>query len=184
MFTSDHSCHFKTRNAEYKRSPHEGSIHIPFIIEGPGFNRGLQIPELVSQVDFTPTLLAAAGLPVQDGMQGRSMVPLLDRRTEGWREEVYFEMTEFYTGRGLRTPQYTYAVMAAKQRGWQTVPRADRYVEYALYDNFADPHQLVNLAGRAPYQDVAQDLRKRLLARMREAGDPPATIEANWFPYA
>jgi hypothetical protein len=74
--------------------------------------------------------------------------------------------------------------MAPKQRGWQTVPRADRYVEYALYDNFADPHQLVNLAGRAPYQDVAQDLRKRLLARMREAGDPPATIEANWFPYA
>ena len=43
MFISDHGCHFKTRNAEYKRSPHESSIHIPLIVEGPGFNRGMQV---------------------------------------------------------------------------------------------------------------------------------------------
>lgn len=184
MFTSDHSCHFKTRNAEYKRSPHEGSIHIPMIVEGPGFNRGLQISELVSQVDITPTLLEAAGFPVPKAMQGHSVLPLLDRKTEGWRNEVYFEMTEFYTGRGLRTPQYTYAVLAPKQRGWQTVPGADRYVEYALYDNYADPYQLVNLAGRATHQQVAAQLRQRILARMKEAGDPPAAIEPSWFPYA
>src|SRR5271157_338256 len=72
MFTSDHSCHFKTRNNEYKRSPHEGSIHIPLIVEGPGFNRAMQVSELVSQVDYAPTLLDAAGLPVPQAMQGRS----------------------------------------------------------------------------------------------------------------
>ena len=184
MFTSDHSCHFKTRNNEYKRSPHEGSIHTPLIVEGPGFNRGMQISELVSQVDYTPTLLDAAGLPIPTTMQGRTLMPLLDRKTEGWRNEVYFEMTEFYTGRGLRTPQYTYAVLAPKERGWQTVPGADRYVEYALYDNYADPYQLVNLAGRDPYRQVLQELRNRLLARMKEAGDPPASIEPSWFPYS
>jgi hypothetical protein len=52
-----------------------------------------------------------------------------------------------------------------------------------LYDNYADPHQQVNLAGRTPYQPVLQDLRRRLLARMKEAGDPTATIEPSWFPY-
>lgn len=184
IFTSDHSCHFKTRNAEYKRSPHESSIHVPLIVEGPGFNRALEIPELVSQVDYMPTLLESAGVAIPQGVQGRSVLPLLDRKTEGWRNETYFEMTEFYTGRGLRTPQYTYAVLAPKERGWQPVPNAARYVDYVLYDNYADPYQHVNLAGRAPYKDVAQDLRKRLLARMREAGDPAATIEASWFPYS
>jgi arylsulfatase A-like enzyme len=184
MFTSDHGCHFKTRNTEYKRSPHESSIHVPLVVEGPGFNRGLQISELVSQVDLMPSLLEAAGIPRPPGIQGHSFLPLLDRKTEGWRNEVYFEMSEFYTGRGLRTPQYTYAVLAPKQPGWKTVPGSDRYVEYALYDNYADPHQLVNLAGRAPYQQIAQELRTRLLARMKEAGDPPATIENSWFPYA
>ncbi len=183
MFTSDHGCHFKTRNPEYKRSPHEGSIHIPLIVEGPGFNRRMQVPELVSQVDIAPTLLHVAGIAIPPGMQGRSLLPLLDRKTDGWRNEVYFELSEFVTGRGLRTPQYTYAVASPKQTGWKVEPGAERYVEYAFYDNYADPYQLVNLAGRAEYQATARELRTRLLSRMKEAGDPPASIENCWFPY-
>jgi arylsulfatase A-like enzyme len=184
MFTSDHGNHFRTRNAEYKRSPHESSIHIPLIIEGPGFNRGIQVNELVSQVDFAPTLLAAAGLPVPATMQGHSVLPLLDRRSEGWRNEVYFEMSEFITGRGLRTPQYTYAAAVPRVPGWKAVPSAEKYVEYMLYDLNADPYQQVNLAGRVPYQKIAAELRQRLLARMNEASGERATIDPDWFPYS
>jgi arylsulfatase A-like enzyme len=182
-FISDHSNHFKTRNSEYKRSPHDASTHIPLIIEGPGFNRSLQIPELVSQVDLAPSLLEAAGLAVPDSMQGRSFLPLLDRRTGRWRNEVYFEMSEFVTGRGLRSPQYTYAVMAPKQPGWESVPAADRYVEYAVYDNYADPYQHVNLAGRVPYQKVSEELRESMLKRIHEASGATPVIEPSWFPY-
>ncbi len=182
-FISDHACHFKTRNAEYKRSPHDSSIHIPLIIEGPGFNRGIQVPELVSQVDLTPSLLTAAEVPVPASMQGHSFLPLLDRKTGGWRNETYFEMAEFVTGRGLRTPQYTYAAMAPKEPGWKAAPSAARYVEYALYDNYADPWQHVNLAGRATHRAIAADLRKRLVERIREASGAEAAIEPSWFPY-
>jgi arylsulfatase A-like enzyme len=184
IFTSDHSCHFKTRNSEYKRSPHDSSIHIPLIVEGPGFNRSLEISELVSQVDLMPSMLESAGVRVPASVQGRSFLPLLDRRTEGWRNEVFFQMSEFVTGRGLRTPQYTYAVMAPKMPGWRAAPAAEKYVEYMLYDNYADPFQHVNLAGRTPYQSVAADLRKRMLARMAEAGDVKAVIEPCWMPYS
>jgi arylsulfatase A-like enzyme len=190
MFTSDHSCHFKTRNTEYKRSPHDGSIHIPLVIEGPGFNRSMAIDELVSQVDFAPTLLAAANVPVPSTMpglstmQGRGFLPLLDRRTEGWPNEVFFQMSEFVTGRGLRTPQYTYAVMAPKLPGWKAVPSAEKYVEYVLYDNYADPYQLVNLAGRATHQQVLTQLRLRMAVRLRESAGETATIEPSWFPYS
>jgi arylsulfatase A-like enzyme len=180
---SDHGCHFKTRNTEYKRSPHESSIHIPLIIEGPGFNRSLEIPELVSQVDLAPALLEAAGVAVPASMQGHSFLGLLDRRTQGWRNEVYFEMSEFVTGRGLRTPQYTYAAAAPKGPGWRPVPKADRYVEYALYDHGADPYQQVNLAGRAPYAKIAEALRQRLIARVKESSGASAAVEPCWFPY-
>ena len=183
MFTSDHGNHFRTRNSEYKRSPHESSIHIPLIVEGPGFNRGMQVSELVSHVDFAPTLLSAVGLPVPSTMQGHSFLPLLDRRTEGWRNEVYFEMSEFMTGRGLRTPQYTYAAAAPKVPGWRDVPSVEKYVEYMLYDLPGDPYQQVNLAGRVPYQKIAAELRQRLLARMREASGESAGIDPAWFPY-
>jgi hypothetical protein len=53
-----------------------------------------------------------------------------------------------------------------------------------LYDNYADPFQHVNLAGRATHQQVAAALRARLLEHMRQAGDPAATIEPCWFPYS
>ena len=64
LFTSDHGCHFKTRNAEYKRSCHESSIRVPTALSGPGFEGGGQVRQLVSLVDLPPTLLDAAGLPV------------------------------------------------------------------------------------------------------------------------
>ncbi|WJH34456.1 sulfatase-like hydrolase/transferase [Paenibacillus sp. CC-CFT747] len=52
LFTSDHGCHFKTRNGEYKRSAHESSIRIPAAIYGPGFMQGGQVRQLVSLLDI------------------------------------------------------------------------------------------------------------------------------------
>jgi arylsulfatase A-like enzyme len=184
MFISDHGCHFKTRNTEYKRSPHESSIHVPLVMEGPGFNRGLVIPEIVSHVDYAPSLLSAVGLPVPASMQGHSFLPLLDRKTEGWRNEAYFEMSEYVTGRGLRTPQFTYAAMAPRPPGWVPVPRADRYFEYMMYDNYADPAQQVNLAGRATHTKQAAELRARLAERMFEASGIRAPVDPCQFPYS
>jgi len=184
VFLSDHACHFKTRNAEYKRSPHESSIHIPLIIEGPGFNRALTVRELVSQVDLAPSLLSAAGLAVPDSMQGQNFLPLLDRKIDGWRNEVYFEMSEFMTGRGLRTPQYTYAAAAPKGRDWKAVPSAPNYYEYIVYDNYADPFQHTNLAGRVPYAQVREDLRTRLEKRIAEASGARSTVEPALYPYS
>ncbi len=183
-FISDHGCHFKTRNIEYKRSPHESSIHIPLIMAGPRFNRALEVRELVSQVDVTPTLLEACGVPVPASMQGRSFLPLVEGRREGWREEVYIHMSEFMTGRVLRTPQWTYAVAAPKRPEWRGAPEANQYVEYMLYDNYADPFQHANLAGFAETAAVSKELRARLLARIGEAGGRQPSIEPSWFPYS
>ena len=178
VFISDHGCHFRTRNAEYKRSPHESSIHIPLIVQGPGFNRGAQISELVSQVDVTPTLLEAVGIPVPSSMQGRNLLPLLDRKTDGWSNEVYIEMSESLTGRALRTPQWTYAVANPKRE-----PASARYNEYMLYDLFADPYQHTNLAGRTEYREISEKLRARLLARIVESGGAKPAIDPPFIPY-
>jgi arylsulfatase A-like enzyme len=184
LFTSDHGCHFKTRNTEYKRSPHDSSVHIPLVIAGPGFDRALEVRQLVSQVDVAPTLLEACGAPVPQTMQGRSLLPLVQGRRAGWSDEVFIHMSEFMTGRILRTPRWTYAVAAPKRPGWQAVAEADLYVEYILYDNAADPWQHVNLAGRAETAVAARELRERLLTRIVEAGGKRPSIEPSYFPYS
>jgi hypothetical protein len=57
-------------------------------------------------------------------------------------------------------------------------------VEYILYDNFADPAQQLNLAGRTPYHEVTQELRKRMIERIRESSGQSAAIQPCWFPYS
>lgn len=59
LFTSDHGCHFKTRNREYKRSCHESSIHIPMALNGGPFISGGSMRQLISLNDIAPTLLDA-----------------------------------------------------------------------------------------------------------------------------
>ena len=186
-FVSDHGCHFRTRNSEYKRSPHESSIHIPLVVQGPGFNRAMEIRELTSQIDVSPTFLEAAGVAVPSSMQGKSVMPLLERKVEGWANEAYVQISESQIGRALRTPEWTYAVVAPPLRGVHA-PASDVYEEYQMYNLAADPHQLLNLAGRQdnpdivhfagtrPLKEVARHLRERLRTKMREAGEPEAQI--------
>lgn len=183
-FTSDHGCHFKTRAPEYKRTPHDSSIRIPLVMQGPGFDGGVAVSQLVSQVDFAPTLLEAAGLTPPQSMQGRSFRRLREREDSEWRNEVYFEMSEWMIGRGIRTPQYTYAAAVPRRSGWKPAPSSDSYTEYMMYDNYADPYQLVNMAGRAQVKNIAEELRTRLLERIMEAGDNRPAIEPMPFPYA
>jgi arylsulfatase A-like enzyme len=70
LFFSDHGCTFRTRFGEYKRSPHDSSIRVPFVIAGPGFGQSAVIDEVVSLVDLTPTLLDAAGIRPPSRMRG------------------------------------------------------------------------------------------------------------------
>jgi arylsulfatase A-like enzyme len=185
VFLSDHGCHFMTRNTEYKRSGHDASLRIPFIIQGPGFEGGREVRQLVSMVDVTPTLLAAARLPVPATMQGKSTLPLLSGTNAPWRDEIFVQMSEFWVARALRTKEWTYVVAAPREDGkFQPEPHAPAYTAFQLYGNRADPYQLVNLAGRKETVQVEEHLRERLKERMQEAGDSPAELRPCAFPYA
>jgi arylsulfatase A-like enzyme len=176
LFTSDHGCHFKTRNAEYKRSCHEASVRVPTALQGPGFDGGGQVRELVSIVDLPPTLLEAAGLSVPEEMQGRSILPLLRGGEEGWPEEVFIQVSESQVGRAVRTQRWKYGVVAPDKDG-EGDPGSDRYLEEYLYDLQADPYELNNLAGMKSHREVSKVMRKRLLRRMHEAGEGEPEIE-------
>jgi arylsulfatase A-like enzyme len=176
LFTSDHGCHFKTRNAEYKRSCHEASIRVPTLLAGPGFAGGGRIGELVSLLDLPPTLLDAAGLPVPGAMQGRSILPLLRGEHAGWPEEVFIQISESQVGRAVRTRRWKYSVSAPDKQGHRDAG-SDRYAEEFLYDLRADPHELTNLIGHESHREVAAVLRERLIRRMVEAGEAAPTIE-------
>ena len=174
--TSDHGCHFRTRNSEYKRSCHEASIRIPLVIYGPGFSGGQVVDDLVSLIDLPPTVLAVAGVRPPDSMRGRALQPLVDGTAQDWPEEVFVQISENHCGRAIRTKKWKYSVRAPHKGGWE--PSSERYVEDLLYDLENDPHERNNLVKSADYVQVREVLAETLKRRMVEAGEAaPARIE-------
>lgn len=176
LFTSDHGSHFKTRNSEYKRSCHESSIRIPAALYGGRFIGGGNVRELVSLVDFVPTLLDAADLPVPGGLHGQSVVPLLRGNHTDWPEEVFVQISESVLGRAIRTARWKYGVVSDEADSLQDAS-ALSYREAYLYDLYADPYELTNLAGFESHREIADRLSGILLRRIREAGETEPVIE-------
>lgn len=183
VFISDHGCHFMTRNAEYKRSTHNSSLRVPLIIEGPGFRGAQQLPELVGIIDIAPTLMEAAGLTAPASWKGRSIMPLLHdpEARATWPNQHLIQISEAMTGRAIRTQDWTYCV--ADISGSTKQPAAKSYMEYQMYDQRADPNELVNLAGRKEYRAKADELQAQLKKLLVAAGEPePEIVQAKLYP--
>jgi arylsulfatase A-like enzyme len=206
LFTSDHGCHFKTRNSEYKRSLHEASIRVPTMLSGGPFTGGGALPELVSHVDLPPTLLDACGIPIPETFEGRSIVPLLrswtrrgpaiessggtsagktenssqfQDRIPPWPEEVYIQISEAEIGRAIRTKRWKYGIRAPgsfESAAAFTSPTAETMQETFLYDLYSDPYELNNLIEYKSHRNLAETLRERLVERIKATGEPVPEI--------
>jgi len=178
LFFSDHGCHFKTRIGEYKRSPHDASLRVPFILQGPGFNKSMKITQQITLLDLVPTLLDAAGLKPAPGMRGRSILPLLNdvAARENWDEKpAYIQISASMCARAIRTPEWCYCVFDPDAEG-NKVSRSTSYTEWALYSNAGDPVQHRNVIGRPEYKEISAKLRAMLEQEIVAAGEPAATI--------
>jgi len=170
IYTSDHGSHFKTRNSEYKRSCHDGCIHIPMIINGPGFEKGVVDDRLVSLIDIAPTILNCAGITPPENFHGK----VLNDPEAEWRDCVFVQISESHIGRCIRTKQWKYSVKA-EGSGWRE-SCADVYYEDYLYDLEADPHELNNLVSDSAYINIRAELAKRLSREMEKAGEKTPAI--------
>jgi arylsulfatase A-like enzyme len=175
IYTSDHGCHFRTRNSEYKRACHDGCTRIPLVACGPGFRGGKVVEDLVSLIDVPPTLLAAGGIPTPTSMQGRPLQELVDGTAKDWPEEVFIQISESQVGRAIRTKRWKYSVRAPGRQGNRD-SGSDEYVEDFLYDLEKDPHERSNLVADPALAPVRAQLAERLKHRMAGAGEPVPRI--------
>jgi arylsulfatase A-like enzyme len=177
LFFSDHGCTFRTRLGEYKRSPHESSIRVPFVIAGPGFDQSATIDEVVSLLDLTPTLLDGAGIEPITSMRGKPLKKLLQdpKARNAWDSTVYFQISQSICGRGIRTSDWCYCAFDPTVQ-YGEAEYSKNYQDFALYSIAGDPAETLNLIGRPEYKEIANQLRAELLKRITAAGEPEATI--------
>src|SRR5207253_416154 len=92
IYTSDQGFFLGDHDWFDKRFMYEESLRMPFLIRYPGkIKPGTVSDGMILNVDFAPTFLEYAGLPVPTEMQGRSFVPLLNgKRPKDWRTAMYY----------------------------------------------------------------------------------------------
>lgn len=168
VYTSDHGCHFKTRNAEYKRSCHDSATHIPLVISGGSFKGGKTDERLVSLIDLPPTLLSLAGIKIPEHYKGN------DLNSSDERECVFMQISESQVGRAIRTKDFKYSVRAMKSG--EISHSASVYFEDYLYDLRNDPLEKINLIKDKKYSEQRTMLRKMLIRQMIKAGEKEPKI--------
>jgi len=177
IFTSDHGCHFRTRNQEYKRSCHDNSSRIPLVIKGKDFKEGEIIEELVSLIDLPPTIMKMAHIDIPKFMKGTPLQNLIQNEDsfKEWPQEILIQISETQVGRALRTKKWKYSVKAPNKDG-MLYSKSDLYEEEFLYDLENDPHERNNLISNVEYSEIKNNLSKLLLQKMVEAGENAAEI--------
>lgn len=167
VYTSDHGCHFKTRNAEYKRSCHEASIHTPLVFGGGAINKKGTVNNLVSLIDLPPTLLSLAGIPVPEHFSGKVMP--VNKEDAPERDCVFVQISESHLGRSVRTKEWKYSARAIGSGMLKA--GAVHYFDDFLYDLKNDPDEKNNLVRSRAYKDVLIEMRTLLSREMVNAGE-------------
>ena len=176
IFVSDHGSHFLTRNRDehlngyddYKRSMHDACLKVPFVIAGGPFKGGVNFEDIVSTSSLPKTICALAGVDVGNDMIGENLVDVVEGKLPDRKNEAFAQISESRVGRCIRTPEYAYSVYAPGLHGG-VAAASDLYADDHLYDLKKDPYELNNIVHDPAYAEIKQDLRKRLLAWIKEA---------------
>jgi arylsulfatase A-like enzyme len=142
---------------------------MPLLVRWPGrVAAGSENRDIVLNLDFASTLLAAAHVPVPQGMQGRSFVPLLDGKAPpDWRTSMYYR---YYLSHFATEPHYGVRTQTHK------LIYFDRLKQWELFDLEQDPLELNNVYGNPAYADLAKQLHAELLRLQQKYRDDPADV--------
>lgn len=117
IFMGDHGYQLGEHGGMWeKQSLFEEGTRFPLVIAAPGRQRGAKSSRVVEALDVYPTVVELAGLPARDGLEGRSLIPLLNRADAPWdrpavTEQIRQEAAEGrpILGRTVRTERWRYS---------------------------------------------------------------------------
>lgn len=164
VYTSDQGFYLGEHGWFDKRWIFEESLRTPMLVRWPGkVKPGSENKQLASVIDFAPTFLEAAGLPVPAEIQGKSMMPVLTGNAgPEWRKSFYYHYYEYPMPHHVRRH---YGVVTDR---YKLVHFYAPDVDYwELYDREKDPLEMTNMLGKPGYEETEKELRAEV-ARLRE----------------
>ena len=152
---------------------------MPYIMRYPrGIAAGSVNDDMILNVDFAPTYLEMAGLPLQAEMQGRSFVPLLQGETPAdWRESMYYRYWmhrthhNVYAHYGIRSSRHKLIYYYADPLGTTGSLDGIFTPEWELFDLETDPFELNNIVDDPANAELVQTLKDEMHELQAAVGD-------------
>jgi arylsulfatase A-like enzyme len=189
IFTTDHGIAMPRA----KCGLYEPGVQVALLMRLPsreGWHGGRVRDEMITNIDYLPTLLDLVGVPIPTNVQGRSFAALLDGRAYQPRQEIFTELTyhDYYDPRrAIRTETHklivnftTAPAFMDPSQSWR--PQSDvatprnhamaYHPDVELYDLTKDPWEQKDVAQQAQYAAVRRELLKRLHQHLVETKDP------------
>jgi arylsulfatase A-like enzyme len=161
IFTSDNGFLCGAHGYGSKVLPYEEASRVPLIIYDPrhaNSDKAIKCDALTGNIDFAPTILTLAGLPVPDETDGRDLMPLYDDPTGKVRDSLY--LINVWGTKATHS-------LSVVTRDWKYIfwsyAAGDLKETEELYHTGKDIYELQNLAGDPAY--------KKQLALMRAKYD-------------
>jgi arylsulfatase A-like enzyme len=171
VFTSDNGFFLgEHRRRQGKILPYDPALRVPLVMRGPGIPAGERRRDPFQMIDFAPTILDAAGVPLPPRLDGVSMLDTARNGDRGWRRPIFTETgprrlsestlervtplerehgpSSLRFSQGVRTGRYLYVEHASRDK--------------ELYDMRRDPYQVDSLVGRPRYRSLQRGLAAEL----------------------
>jgi len=156
VLLSDHGEEFfDHRSFEHGKTLYSEMLQTPLIVKLPNAAEGgYRVKDIVQHVDLVPTLLEVNGIPIPEGLQGRSFLPLLDLAAGDLWDDTAVAQMNLRGREGASLLSGHWKVIVRRSEGQSFFPE--------LYDLSSDPGEQTNLAPTRPV------LAKSLAVRLRK----------------
>lgn len=157
IYTADHGLALGSHGLTGKQNMYEHSINVPLVMAGPGIPADIRRAGQCYLRDLFPTLCEWCGAKTPDGLDGRSLNPLIT----GELAEIHPFVVGYFTDtqRMIREGKWKYA----------RYPKAGRE---QLFDLQRDPDELHDLSADSGLASRMAELRGRLDQWLIAHGDP------------
>jgi arylsulfatase A-like enzyme len=157
IFTSDNGYFSGSHGLRGKVLPYEESARVPLIVYDPRretMGKGHRVQPLTGNVDFSPTMMELAGAPIPPGLDGESLVPILDNPQKEIHESlpilnVFGPESIHFLGAVTKDWKYVY---------WGYEDGKMEAVE-ELFDTHNDPLELDNQTENPEFNPILSKMR-------------------------
>ncbi|MEL6987148.1 MAG: sulfatase, partial [Bacteroidota bacterium] len=155
VYTSDQGFYLGDHGFFDKRFMYEPSLRMPFMIRYPARIKEPKInKDIITNIDFAPTLLDFAEIDIPAEIQGESFTENIFNQTpENWQQAMYYHYYEFPFWHHVQ-PHY-----GIRNQRYKLIHFYYNIDEWEFYDLEKDPNEMNNAIHDQQYTSIIDDMK-------------------------